>query len=71
MKMSLYKLMGAVAVIGAVCLATAALLGNHDHGVRGAFEGISWFGFLACVAFLIVGALVALGRTVFRRVTTA
>ncbi len=69
--MRLYKVMGAVAVIGAVCLAAAALLGNHDHGVRGAFEGISWFGFLGSVAFLIVATLVALGRTVFRRVTTA
>jgi len=33
--------------------------------------GIGWFGFLLCVLALIVLALATLGRTVFRRTSTA
>jgi hypothetical protein len=68
---NLYKLMGGVAVTGAICFALAASIDQHAHGIKGVFGGIGWFGFLACVLALIVLALVALGRTVFRRTTTA
>jgi hypothetical protein len=63
--------MGGVAIVGATCFAVAAVLGNHDHGVKGAFEGIGWFGFLASVLVLIVLAVAALGRGVYRRTTAA
>lgn len=65
--MKIYKAMGSVAVLGAVCFALAASIGNHDHGVKGVFAGIGWFGFLAAVLALIVLAVLALGRGVLRR----
>jgi hypothetical protein len=67
----IYKVMCGVAVVGAVCLLLAAVLGNPKHGAKGAIADVSWFGFLASVAALLVLALAALGRGVFRRATAA
>jgi uncharacterized membrane protein YdjX (TVP38/TMEM64 family) len=69
--MNIYKAMGGVAGVGAVCFALAAAIGNHEHGVKGVFAAIGWFGFLASVLVLILLALAALGRSVYRRTTTA
>jgi hypothetical protein len=69
--MNLYKVMGGVAVTGALCFALAASIDQHAHGVKGVFGGIGWFGFLASVLALILLTLVALGRSVFRKTTTA
>jgi hypothetical protein len=68
---NIYKAMGGVAAIGAVCFGLAAAIGNHEHGAKGFLAGIGWFGFLASVLALIVLALVALGKSVFRRTTAA
>lgn len=65
--MKVYKAMGGVAAIGAVCLLLAAVLGNPKHGVKGAIADVSWFGFLASVLALILLALAALGRGAYRR----
>jgi hypothetical protein len=65
--MKIYKAMGGVAAVGAVCFVLAASIGNHEHGVKGVFAGIGWFGFLASVLALIVLAVAALGRGVLRR----
>jgi hypothetical protein len=67
----IYKVMVGVAVVGAVCLVLAAVLGNPKHGVKGAIADVSWFGFLASVAALLVLALAALGRGAYRRTTAA
>jgi hypothetical protein len=69
--MSIYKAMGGVAAVGAVCFVLAAAIGNHEHGVKGTFAAVGWFGFLASVLVLILLALAALGRGVFRRATAA
>jgi hypothetical protein len=65
--MHFYKAMGGVAVLGTICLVLAGSIGNHEHGVKGVFAGIGWFGFLASVLTLIVLAVAALGRSVYRR----
>jgi hypothetical protein len=65
----IYKVMGGVAAVGAVCLLLAAVLGNPKHGVKGAIADVSWFGFLGSAAALIVLALAALGRGAYRRTT--
>ena len=69
--MNLYKLMGGVAVIGAILFTLAASIGQHATGAEGVFGGIGWFGFLASVLALIVLVLAALGRSLYRRVSTA
>jgi hypothetical protein len=67
----LYKAMGAIGALGAVLLLLSYPFRNDDHGVRWVLGGIGWFGFVLCVLTLIVLALVALGRGVWRRTTTA
>lgn len=67
--MTIYKAMGAVAVLGACLLAFSYLFRDDTHGVSWVLGGIGWFGFVACVLALIVLALVALGRGVRRRST--
>ena len=65
----LYKTMIAVAALGVGLFTLSGILRNADGGVTGLLGGLGWFGFLACVLGLIVLALVALGRGVFRRAT--
>jgi len=67
----LYKAMLAVAGIGAVLFALGGVFQHSKHGVEWVLGGIGWFGFLLCVLTLIVLALVALGRGVLRRTSTA
>jgi hypothetical protein len=67
----LYKTMGAVGVLGALLLALSYPFRNDEHGIRWILGGIGWLGFLLCVLTLIVLALVALGRGVWHRTTTA
>jgi len=62
----LYKTMIAVAGVGAGLFALSGVFADA-HGAEGVLGGIGWFGFLICVLTLIVLALVALGRSVFRR----
>ena len=69
--MKLYKVMGAVAVLGAALLALSYPFRNDEHGIRWILGGIGWIGFLLSVLTLIVLALVALGRGVWRRTSTA
>lgn len=69
--MNIYKAMGAVAAIGVVLFALGGIFKNAKHGVTWVLGGVGWFGFLLCAVTLIVLALVALGRTVLRRTTTA
>lgn len=69
--MKIYKAMGGVGVLAAVLLAGSYPFRNDEHGARWILGGIGWFGFLLCVLALIVLALVALGRSVFRRTSTA
>lgn len=69
--MKLYKTMGGVAVLGACLLVLSYPFRNDEHGVRWVLGGIGWVGFLLCVLTLIVLALVALGRTIHRRVSAA
>ena len=66
----LYKAMLTVAGIGAVLFALSGVFA-HSHGFEGVLGGIGWFGFLLCALTLIVLALVALGRGVLRRTSTA
>jgi hypothetical protein len=63
------KAMLGTAVLGAVLLAVSYPFRDDEHGVRWVLGGIGWFGFLLCMLALIVLALVALGRSVFRRAT--
>ena len=65
--MRLYKTMGGVAALAVLLLLLGYPFRNDDHGIRWILGGIGWFGFLACVVVLIVLALFALGRGVFRR----
>ncbi len=44
---------------------------DQAHGVTGVLGGIGWFGFLLCALALVVLALYALGRGLFRRASTA
>jgi len=66
----LYKVMIGIAVVAAPLFALGGVFADA-HGFTGVLGGIGWFGFLLCVLALIALALVALGRTVFRRTTTA
>jgi hypothetical protein len=66
---SIPKTMIATAVLGAVLLAASYPFRNDEHGVRWVLGGIGWFGFLLCMLALIALAVVALGRSVFRRAT--
>src|SRR6185312_10768383 len=64
---SITKTMLGTAVLGAVLLAVSYPFRDDEHGVRWVLGGIGWFSFLLCMLALIVLALVALGRSVFRR----
>jgi len=64
---SITKAMLGTAVLGAVLLAVSYPFRDDEHGVRWVLGGIGWFGFLLCMLVLIVLAVVALGRSVFRR----
>ena len=66
----LTKAMLGVAAAGAVLFALSGIFDNA-HGFEGVLGGIGWFGFLLCALTLIVLALVALGRNVRRRTSTA
>ena len=66
----LYKLMIGIAVL-AVPLLVMSGVWDNAHGFTGVLGGIGWFGFLLCVLALIVLALFALGRGVFRRTSAA
>lgn len=65
-----YKTMIGIAVVGAGLFALSGIFDNA-HGFEGVLGGIGWFGFLLCVLTLIVLALATLGRSVFRRTSTA
>jgi len=65
-----YKTMIGIAVVGAGLFALSGVFDNA-HGFEGVLGGIGWFGFLLCVLALIVLALATLGRSVFRRTSTA
>ena len=65
-----YKTMIGIAVVSAGLFALSGVFDNA-HGFEGVLGGIGWFGFLLCVLALIVLALATLGRTVFRRTSTA
>jgi hypothetical protein len=67
----LYKTMGAVAGLAVVLLLGGYPFRNDDHGVKWVLGGIGWFGFFACAVVLIALTLVALGRGLARRRTTA
>jgi hypothetical protein len=69
--MNLYKSMAGIAALAVLLLLGGYPFRNDDHGIRWLPGGIGWFGFLACVVGLIVLALVVLGRSVFRKTTTA
>ncbi|HEX6762709.1 MAG TPA: hypothetical protein VF094_07915 [Gaiellaceae bacterium] len=64
------KAMLGVAALGAVLFALSGIFADA-HGFEGVLGGIGWFGFLLCALTLIVLALVALGRGVLRRASTA
>ncbi|HEX7083556.1 MAG TPA: hypothetical protein VF186_05545 [Gaiellaceae bacterium] len=64
---SIGKAMVGTAVLGAILLAGSYPFRDDEHGVRWVLGGIGWFGFLLCAVALIVLALVALGRGLFRR----
>ena len=67
----IYKAMLAVAALGAVLFALSGIFQSSKHGVEWVLGGIGWFGFLLSVLVLIVLALVALGRGVLHRTSTA
>ena len=67
----IYKAMLAVAALGAVLFALGGVFRNAKHGAEWVVGGVGWFGFLLCVLTLVVLALVALGRGVLRRTSTA
>jgi hypothetical protein len=69
--MRLYKTMGGIAVAAVILLLGSYPFRNDDHGIRWVLGGIGWFGFLLCAVALIVLVLYALGRTIFRRTSTA
>lgn len=52
----------ALAVITAVCFATAGVLGNHHEGLRQAVADVAWFGFLLGMLLLIVVGVARLAR---------
>jgi choline-glycine betaine transporter len=57
------KGLAVLAVVTLVLFGLAALLGNHNHGLRQAAADVSWTGFLVCLLFLIVGSAVVLVRS--------
>jgi hypothetical protein len=65
--MRLYKTMGGIGVLAVALLALGYPFRDDDHGVRWILGGIGWFGFLLCMLALVVLALYALGRGVYRR----
>jgi len=65
--MKIYRAMGGIGALGLALLALGYPFRNDSHGVKWVIGGVGWFGFLACAVVLIVLALAALGRTVFRR----
>jgi hypothetical protein len=65
------KTMLGVTALGAVLFVLSGVFKDDKHGVKWVLGGIGWFGFLLCLATLIVLALVALGRGVYRRTSTA
>lgn len=64
----LYKSMIGIAVLAAVLFAVGGIWADA-HGFTGVLGGIGWFGFLLCVLALIVLAVSALGRGIYRRTT--
>jgi hypothetical protein len=64
------KAMLGVTALGAILFALGGVFSDDNHGVKWVLGGIGWFGFLLCLLVLIVLALVALGRSVYRRTTT-
>ncbi len=68
--MRLYKAMGATGILAVALLALGYPFRNDDHGVRWILGGIGWFGFLLCALALVVLALAALGRSLYRRAGT-
>jgi hypothetical protein len=69
--MTLYKTIGAVAILGACLLLFSYPFRNDEHGVRWVLGGIGWSGFLLCGLTLVMLTLIALARLVHRRLTTA
>jgi hypothetical protein len=65
----LYKVMIGIAVVAVPLFVLGGVFAD-SHGFTGVLGGIGWFGFLLCVLALIVLALGALGRGVYRRSTT-
>jgi len=64
----LYKTMIGTAVLGGALLALSAVFADDNHGVEWILGGIGWFGFLVCALALVGLVLVALGRSVRRRI---
>jgi hypothetical protein len=64
----LYKTMIGTAVLGGVLLALGGVFAHDEHGVKWILGGIGWFGFLLCAVVLVALVLVALGRSVRRRI---
>jgi len=64
----LYKIMIGTAVLGGVLLTLSGVFAHQQHGVEWILGGIGWFGFLFCALALIVLVLVALGRSMRRRI---
>lgn len=60
-----------LAVLTAVCLLTAGILGNHGHGARQAVADVAWFGFLLGLLLLVVVGVARLGRWIGRRASTS
>jgi uncharacterized membrane protein len=66
----LYRLMIGIAVLAAPLLVMSGVW-DTAHGFTGVLGGIGWFGFLLCVLALIVLAVYALGRGIYRSTSTA
>jgi hypothetical protein len=66
----IYKAMLGAATLGGILLVLSGVF-DHANGFEGTLGNVGWVGFLLCALTLIVLALVALGRSVFRRATTA
>jgi len=60
----------AVAGPGGFLLVLSGIFKNA-HGFESVLVDVGWLGFLLCALTLIVLALVALGRSVFRRASAA
>ena len=64
----LYKTMIGAAVLAVPLLVLSGIFKSDVHGVKWVLGGVGWFGFLLCVLVLIVLALLALGRGIYRKV---